>query len=45
MRGLRRALGAVALCGLVATVLRLMGAGETPSQQGGWRELRGPELR
>jgi hypothetical protein len=42
---LRRALIAIGLAGLVAAVLRLRGAGGTPPQQGGWRELSGPELQ
>jgi hypothetical protein len=41
---LRRALIAVGIAGLVAAVLRLRGTGGTPPQQGGWRELTGPEL-
>jgi hypothetical protein len=45
MRGLRRALVAIALGGLVGAVLRLMGVDETPPQRGGWRELQGPDLR
>jgi hypothetical protein len=42
---LRRALVAVGLAGLIAAMLRLRGTGGTPPQQGGWRELSGPELR
>jgi hypothetical protein len=42
---LRRALAAVGIAGLVAVVLRLRGSGGTPPQSGGWRELRGPDLR
>ena len=42
---LRRALIAVGLAGLVAAVLRVRGSGGTPPQQGGWRELTGPDLR
>jgi len=41
----RRALVAISLAGLVAAVLRLRGSGGVPPQQGGWRELSGPELR
>jgi hypothetical protein len=41
----RRALVALSLAGLVAAVLRLRGSGGTPPQQGGWRELSGPDLR
>lgn len=45
MRGLRRALVAVGLGALVGAVLRVIGADPTPTERGGWRELRGPELR
>ena len=41
---LRRALVALGLAGLVAVVLRVRGSGGTPPQQGGWRELSGPDL-
>jgi hypothetical protein len=40
----RRALVALGLAGLVAAVLRARGAGGTPPQDGGWRELSGPEF-
>jgi hypothetical protein len=42
---LRRALVALGIAGLVAAVLRLRGSGGIPPQQGGWRELSGPDLR
>jgi hypothetical protein len=42
---LRRALVALGLAGVIAAVLRLRGADDTPAQEGGWRELSGPELR
>jgi hypothetical protein len=42
---LRRALVALGIAGLVAAVLRLRGTGGIPPQQGGWRELSGPDLR
>jgi hypothetical protein len=42
VRGLRRAALAVAIGGLVATVLRLRGSDTLPSRSGGWREL-GPD--
>jgi hypothetical protein len=45
MRGLRRAVVAVVLGGLVGLVLRLLGAEQTPPRRGGWRELSGPDLR
>jgi hypothetical protein len=41
----RRALVALGLAALVAAVLRLRGSGGTPPQDGGWRELSGPDLR
>lgn len=40
----RRALLALGLAGLVAAVLRLRGTGGSPPQEGGWRELSGPDL-
>lgn len=42
---LRRATAALAVAALIAAGLRLRGTGGTPPQSGGWRELRGPELR
>ncbi len=42
---LRRAFVALGLAGLVAIFVRLRGAGGTPPQSGGWRELSGPDLR
>jgi hypothetical protein len=42
---LRRALVALGLAALVAAVLRVRGTGGTPPQDGGWRELSGPELK
>jgi hypothetical protein len=44
MKMIRRALVAIGLASLVAAALRLRGAGGTPPQSGGWRELSGPEL-
>lgn len=44
MKMIRRALVAIGIAGLVAAVLRLRGSGGTPPQDGGWRELSGPEL-
>ncbi|HEX4866208.1 MAG TPA: hypothetical protein VFV32_01135 [Acidimicrobiales bacterium] len=41
----RRALVALGIAGLIAGVLRLRGTGGTPPQEGGWRELSGPELQ
>jgi hypothetical protein len=42
---LRRALVALGIAGLVAAALRLRGTGGTPPQEGGWRELTGPDLQ
>jgi hypothetical protein len=42
---LRRALVALGIAGLIAAVLRLRGTGGIPPQQGGWRELSGPDLK
>lgn len=42
---LRRALVALGIAGFIAAVLRIRGTGGTPPQQGGWRELSGPELK
>ena len=44
MAMLRRAIVALGLAGMAAVVLRLRGSGGTPPQQGGWRELSGPNL-
>ena len=44
MKMLRRALVAIGLAGLIAAVLRLRGTGGVPPQEGGWRELSGPEF-
>lgn len=41
---LRRALVALGIAGLIAGMLRLRGTGGTPPQDGGWRELSGPDL-
>lgn len=40
----RRALLALGVAGVIAAVLRLRGSGGSPPQQGGWRELSGPDL-
>jgi hypothetical protein len=42
---LRRALVAVGVAGILAAVLRVRGTGGTPPQEGGWRELTGPDLQ
>ena len=41
---IRRAFVAIGMAALVAAAVRLRGAGGTPPQSGGWRELTGPEL-
>ena len=45
MRSVRRALVALVTAGSIAGVLRLRGTAGLPPQDGGWRELSGPELR
>lgn len=45
MRALRRAIVALTAAGLIAGLVRLRGTGGVPPQQGGWRELTGPDLR
>ena len=45
MRALRRALLALGAAGILAAAVRLRGTGGTPPQDGGWRELSGPDLR
>jgi hypothetical protein len=35
----------MAIAGMVTLVLRLRGIGGLPPQEGGWRELAGPEYR
>jgi hypothetical protein len=44
MRLLRRALLALGVASIVAAIVRLRGSGGVPPQQGGWRELSGPEF-
>ncbi len=41
----RRALVAVVVAVGVAAAIRLRGTGGVPPQTGGWRELRGDDLR
>ena len=43
MRGLRRAVVAVAIGGVIAGMVRLRGTDSTPPQQGGWREREGQD--
>ena len=42
---MRRLLLSLGLAGLVSAFVRLRGSGGIPPQQGGWRELSGPDLR
>ncbi len=42
---IRRVLGALGIAAFVAAVLRLRGSGGVPPQEGGWRELSGPDFR
>ena len=42
---LRRAIAALGIAAMIAAGLRIRGTGGTPPQTGGWRELRGPDLR
>jgi len=42
---LRRAIAALGVAALIAAGLRIRGTGGIPPQTGGWRELRGPDLR
>jgi hypothetical protein len=44
MKMLRRALVALGVASVVAAIVRLRGSGGVPPQQGGWRELTGPEF-
>ena len=41
---LRRAFVALGLASVVAAVLRVRGTGGVPPQEGGWRELSGPDF-
>jgi len=45
VKHVRRTLIALGIAGVVAAVLRLRGSGGVAPQDGGWRELSGPELR
>jgi len=42
---IRRAALALVLAGLAAAGVRFRRGGPVPLQQGGWRELSGPELK
>ncbi|MCA1691684.1 MAG: hypothetical protein ABR540_00690 [Acidimicrobiales bacterium] len=45
MRSIRRGVLALTLAGIAAAAVRLRGSARVPPQNGGWRELSGPELR
>ncbi|HEX9992116.1 MAG TPA: hypothetical protein VGB14_04225 [Acidimicrobiales bacterium] len=45
MKALRRAVTALVAAGAIAAAIRLRGSGGVPPQEGGWRELSGPDLR
>jgi hypothetical protein len=42
---IRRAILAVTVGAMVATVLRVKGSGGVPPRHGSWRQLSGPDLR
>jgi hypothetical protein len=44
MKMLRRALVALGVASIVAAIVRMRGPGGIPPQEGGWRELTGPEF-
>jgi hypothetical protein len=44
MKMLRRALVALGVASIVAAIVRARGVGGIPPQEGGWRELTGPEF-
>lgn len=45
LRAIRRSLMALGAASVIAAFLRIRFGGETPPQEGGWRELSGPDLR
>ena len=45
MRAIRRGALALVLAGIAAAGVRFRRGGPVPLQQGGWRELSGPELK
>lgn len=45
MKAVRRAALALVLAGIAGAAVRLQRGGPVPLQQGGWRELTGPELK
>ena len=45
MRAIRRGALALVLAGIAAAGVRFRRGGPVPVQQGGWRELSGPELK
>lgn len=44
LSAIRRSLLALGAAGIVAVVIKMKGGDETPPNEGGWRELSGPEL-
>lgn len=44
VKTLRRSVAVLLGAGLLAGVFRLRGGGGVPQQEGGWRELAGPDL-
>ena len=45
MKAIRRGVLALVLAGIAGAAVRLQHGGAVPLQQGGWRELTGPELK
>jgi hypothetical protein len=45
MKAIRRVLVTFGIVGAIASIVRLRGSGGVPPQDGGWRELSGPDLR
>ena len=45
MRAIRRGVLALVLAGIAGAAVRLQRGRPVPLQQGGWRELSGPELK
>jgi hypothetical protein len=45
MRAIRRGVLALVLAGIAGAAVRVRRGGPVPLQQGGWRELTGPELK
>ena len=45
VKSIRRVLMALGIAAVIAAILRVRGSGGVPPQDGGWRELSGPDLR